>query len=251
MDSKKWNVKALLLCHLMMAILISTFLWPVTRIFWDGMDAAFFKMINGSLSLGKPWQLFWAFANHKLADWVEDVVILAFFALHIRRAAKGLRPRKGAELLFCALYIALIIYFVNRMLFRKYLEIPRESPTLVFDSSIRLSELIPWLRIKDDSPRCFPGDHATTAILFAASYFYYSGWKRGIFAAIYAAFLCMPRLITGAHWLSDVIIGSGSIALFFLSWAFCTPFHTWFIDRFEKLLMFVKKIPSRLYAARQ
>jgi membrane-associated phospholipid phosphatase len=33
----------------------------------------------------------------------------------------------------------------------------------------------------------------------------------------------MPRLITGAHWLSDVLVGSGGIVLFFLSIAFCTP----------------------------
>lgn len=237
---KRWNLKALLLCHIVIALLISTFLWPVTRVFWDWLDTAFFTSINHSLSWGKYWQIFWAMANHKLADWLEDAVILTFFIIHVRRAVKTLRPKRAAELIFCALYIAAIIYYVNRMLFRKCLQIPRASPTLVIDSSICLSDLIPWLSIKDGSPKCFPGDHATTAILFAASYFYYSGWRTGIYAILYAAFLCMPRLITGAHWLSDIIVGSGTITLFFLSWALCTPFHRWFVERIEKLFLLVR-----------
>jgi Kdo2-lipid A phosphotransferase len=245
-NDKKWNFKALFICHIVMAILISTFLWPATRVYWDNLDAAWFKSINGSLNWGRNWQIFWALANHKGADWIEDIVILTFFTIHIKKAVKQLRPRKAAELLFCIFYIALIIYFVNRMLFRKHLQIPRESPTLVFDSSIRLSELIPWLKIKDDSPKCFPGDHATTAILFAVSYLYYAGWRTGIFLALYAAFLCMPRMITGAHWLSDVIIGSGSIVLFFLSWALCTPFHSWFINQFERFIVFIGSLKKRL-----
>ena len=39
--------------------------------------------------------------------------------------------------------------------------------------------------------------------------------------------------ITGAHWLSDVIVGSGSIALICLSWLFCTPW-------FAKLIPFAE-----------
>jgi len=41
-------------------------------------------------------------------------------------------------------------------------------------------------------------------------------------------------LITGAHWLSDVLVGSGTITIVTLSWAFCTPLFTRFVDSCER-----------------
>lgn len=241
---KKWKWKTLLFCHVLVTVMLTTLFLPSTKGFWEVIDVAFFKFVNGSLE-GRPnWQVFWALANHKLADWVEDLCVLIFFFIYVKQAVRSLRPRKIAELLFCVLYIGAIIYFVNRMLFRENLSIPRLSPTLVVDSSVRLSEHIPWLHIKDDSSKSFPGDHGTTALLFAASFTYLAGWRLGILASLYAAFLCMPRLITGAHWFSDVIVGSGSITLLFLGWAFCTPlFQTCVngLERFFKACMNIKK----------
>ncbi len=230
------NLRKLFFWHLVIALLIGSFLWAPTRALWTQMDIAFFKWINGSLADRPWWQYFWALANHKLADWVEDIFILGFFFLYIRTVQKGLRLQKTAGLLFSILYIAAIIYFVNRLFFRKYCQIPRESPTLVVDGSVRLSEQISWLHVKDDSTKSFPGDHGTTALLFAASYFLLAGWRLGIWALFYGIFLCLPRLITGAHWLSDVIIGSGCITIFFLSWAFCTPLLQKCTHAIEKFL---------------
>ena len=240
--SKTWRFKILLLCHVIAALLFASLFWPLTKVYWEAVDIAFFKGINFTLRDHPYWQLFWAFANHKLADWIEDLCVLCFFVAYVRQAHRNLRKRKVAELLFCVLYIGAIIYFINRMLFRENLSIPRLSPTLVVDNSVRLSEEIPWMSIKDDSSKSFPGDHGTTALLFAASFTYLAGWRLGILASLYAAFLCMPRLITGAHWLSDVIVGSGTITIVFLSWAFCTPMFARFTDRCEQLFTWIGKL---------
>jgi membrane-associated phospholipid phosphatase len=233
--SKAWKFKTLLLCNVIGALLFTSLFWPVTKPFWDMIDIAFFKFINSTLRDHPHWQLFWAFANHKIADWVEDLCVLCFFIVYVSVGVKSMRKRKIAELLFCILYIAAILYFINRILFRENLDIPRLSPTLVIDDSVRLSEEIPWMSIKDDSSKSFPGDHATTALLFAASFTYLAGWRMGVLACIYAAFLCMPRLITGAHWLSDVIVGSGTITIICLSWAFCSPLFARFTAGCEKV----------------
>jgi Kdo2-lipid A phosphotransferase len=240
-----WKLKLLLLWHLVIALTITSFICPFTKIFWEKLDIAFFQFLNGSLEGHKYWQIFWALANHKMHDWLEDIVILCFFVIYIRNVHKQLRARKASELFFCIVYIAAIIYFINRILFRKFLHIPRQSPTLILDSCVRLSEEIPWLSIKDDSSKSFPGDHATTALLFAASFSYIAGWRFGILASLYAAFLCLPRLITGAHWLSDVIVGSGCITMFFLSWAFCTPFHLWITNKFKIFINFLTKTKQK------
>ena len=233
---RTWKLKLLLLCHVIAVLLFVSLFWPVTKGCWEVVDIAFFKAINGTLEASPRWQMFWALANHKLADWVEDLCVLGFFIAYVRSAHKSLRLRKIAELIFCVLFIAAIIYFVNQKLFRENLNIPRLSPTLVVEDCVRLSQEIPWMKIKDSSSKSFPGDHGTTAVLFAASFFYLARWRLGLFACLYAVFLCMPRLITGAHWLSDVIVGSGSITLFFLGLAFCTPLFNRFSQGCEHLL---------------
>lgn len=233
---KTWNIKQLMVFNFLIVIALWSLFSPMTKIFWETIDIAFFKVINGTLQGHPNWQLFWALANHKNADWIEDICVLVFFSFYVLQAAKGLRLRRVAELLFSLLYIALIIYCVNKTLFREYLEIPRLSPTLTVENSVRLSEEISWLSIKDDSAKSFPGDHGTTALLFAASFSYFAGRRLGLFASLYAVFLCLPRLITGAHWLSDVLVGSGCITLFFLSLAFCTPMGEWCIAQLERLL---------------
>lgn len=239
-----WNFKRLFFCHALAAILLISLFLPAAQGLWAVLDIPFFKWINSSLEGHPRWQIFWALANHKWADWIEDLCVLLFFVAYVRQASQGLRIRRIAELLICILYIAAILYFVNKTLFREHLKIPRLSPTLVVDSSFRLSEHLSWLKIKDDSSNSFPGDHATTAILFAAVLSYLSTWRLGLLASCYAAFLCMPRLITGAHWLSDVIVGSGAIALIFLSWLFCTPLFDKCTQSLERLFRKIFRIKS-------
>ncbi len=237
----KWRLKTLLLWHVIGALLIGSLFWPLTKVYWEKIDIAFFKMINSTLRDRPNWQLFWALANHKLADWVEDLCVLCFFFIYVRRAQKGFGLKRVTNLLFCIVYIGAVIYFVNRLLFREHLHFPRLSPTLVVEDSVRLSQEIPWMKIKDDSSKSFPGDHGTTALLFAASFSYLAGWRLGILASFYAVFLCMPRLITGAHWLSDVVVGSGTITVVFLSWAFCSPLFYQFTHRCQQLFRWISR----------
>lgn len=222
--SSGWHVKPLLLMHILIALGIATLFSPLTQGFWQAIDLFVFKSLNGTLDWGRPWQVFWALANHKLADWFEDLVILVVSAMYIKGAVKGQRLYRASQVVFLILYSALIIFFINKTIFREWVQILRDSPTLVVDSSIKLSDHISWLKIKDGSSKSFPGDHATTALLFGATFAYLGNRKMKIFALCYAAFLCLPRMILGAHWFSDVVIGSGSIVAFFLMWAFCTPF---------------------------
>ena len=225
--STRWNPKALILMHIMIAIGLCTLFSPITHGLWKHVDYFIFKTINGTLSWGKPWQVFWALANHRGADWLEDIVILFFSWMYIKTGPKEDRLYRTSQIIFLLLYSAFIIFFVNKTLLRDHLRILRDSPTLIIEQSIKLSDHISWLKIKDGSSKSFPGDHGTTALLFGIAFVYLGNRTIKICAGIYALFLCLPRMILGAHWFTDIAIGSGSIAFFFLMWAFCTPFaHT-------------------------
>ena len=222
--------------HLIGALLLVTFFLPGLSSLWERVDTSTFHLLNHSFVTRPNWQLFWACANHRLADWFEDLCILAFFIAAILKAPKSLKKRRSAEMLFIVLFIAATILLFNRLLCRDLLRLRRLSPTGVFDSPFLLSENVPWLNVKDISSKSFPGDHATTALLFGLSYCRFVGGRLGVAALIYACFLCLPRLMTGAHWLSDLVVGTGLLISFVWGIVFGTSFGEKCIAKLEKIL---------------
>lgn len=228
--SNPWRLKLLIFWNVLGILLFSTLFTPGIVKIWDYIDAPLFRFFNYFLRHSSSLRLFWAMANTRLADWFEDLCILGFYCAAVWKTKKEERPRKAAEFIFCVLLTACVILFINRLVCRDYLKLRRASPTLILSDSVYLADFISWIRVKTDSSKSFPSDHATTALMFACSYAYFvRGWL-GFLALVYGAFLCLPRLIVGAHWPSDIIVGSGCIVIFALSWVFCTPFANRCID---------------------
>lgn len=220
------NWKLLLYCHLAALLLLGSFFWLPTYAYWNILDTAFFKFLNGSLIDSPRWQLFWALLNHKTADWIEDVIFLFFCILAVTKTSSEFRLKRAAQFIFCILLAIPVIYLANRIICRELINVFRISPSLVITPCVRLSQEIPWMKIKDSTHSCFPGGHAVTLLFFATFYMFFAGRKLGYYAIGYAIFRCLPRLIVGAHWISDILVGSTTVVLLSLSWALCTPFHT-------------------------
>jgi len=227
-----WRWKLLILWHVLALALIQSLFTPV----WNGIDTYLFRALNAPLEHSHSLRLFWAAANHRLADWFEDLCILAFIIAAIWKAPKTERKRRGAEMIFGLFLVAATILVVNRFFCRDLMKLRRESPTLVLDQAVLLSDYITSFTVKVVSTKSLPGDHATTAILFATIYAYFVRGKLALLALIYGALLCLPRLAVGAHWPSDIFVGSGAIVFITLSWAFCTPFAKRSIEKIEKIL---------------
>lgn len=230
------NWKKLLVCHFIAALLLGSLFFPWTHQIWNYLDRVIFKSLNQTLHYHDAWKTFWALANHRYADWVQDIFILGFYSVSILRMPKFRRLSRASQFIFSVFYIAFTILLINRLLCRDFLELRRYSPTLTLEGSVRLSEEISWMDIKDETTKSFPGDHATSALLFATTYAFFSGKRLGIIAIFYGIFLCLPRLIAGAHWFSDIIVGTGSIVLLSFSWAFYTPLHIKGSMLIEKML---------------
>lgn len=235
------NVKKLLIPPLIVALLYVSWLNPWTRPLWDALDLKAFTFLNAWVHHSTFWQNFWAFTGHRIMDWIHDLLMLLFFFFNIYCATEALRKRKIAELIFSALFIAFVICLVNGMIFPEFIHASRKSPTMIDKSAFRLSSVIEWTKVKDHSRKSFPGDHATTAVLFACLIFHLMGKRAGWVAVFYAIFFCLPRLVAGAHWLTDNLIGSASIAVIATSLAFGTPFAYRCIDGIEKIITIRKK----------
>lgn len=243
-----WNWRKLLQCHVIVLVLSLSFFWPPTSYLWEWVNVSLFRLLNGSLAGHPDWQLFWALSNHPFADWVADVFFLGFFTAAILSFPKGERLKKCAHFLFCCLFAGAVLYFVNHMVFRRFVHIYHPSPTLVFpEDCFKLSHHIKWLKVKDAARQSFPGDHGTTALLFAGSYASIAPRRLKILGCLYALFLCMPRMVTGAHWFSDIVLGSGSIVTICLAWAFYSPFCARCTEAISRFLKGVGNIGRKIF----
>lgn len=228
------NYRTIFIPLFIVFLIFASWLNPLTRPYWDALDLKTFTFLNTWVQTNPFWQNFWAFTGHRAMDWIHDIVMLLFFFFNIKWSSELLKKRKIAEMIFSILFVALIICMVNGLFFPEFIHAPRKSPTMVDKTAFRLSSVIDWIKVKDHSRKSFPGDHATTAVLFACLIFHLMGKRAGVLATLYAIFFCLPRLITGAHWLTDNLIGSASIAIVATSLAFGTPFANWVISLIEK-----------------
>lgn len=218
-----WNIKSLLLLHFCLGVIILSWLFPVSRPIWDYIDQRCFMFLHKWIYTSTFWQNFWAIANHKRVDWLHDICMTSFFFYYIRKGGTTMRVKRIAELFISILCFFSVICLINKTLIPNFFCISRHSPSLIYEGAIRLSTKINWLYIKDHSRTCFPADHGTTAVLFVTTVFFLMGRKIGLIALIYGIIFCLPRLVVGAHYLSDILIGSSGIGLFALAWLYFTP----------------------------
>lgn len=221
----RWRLGPLLLCHVLAALILASWVWPASRQYWDQLDAAAFHLLNGSLGASAIWDSLWAVASIRVFDILVGAVLLT---LLIRQdwlfTAQQLRP---ALFTFIGL---LLVLLVIRLMFTKvatHLGWQHQSPSMYFVNAYHLSDRFPWLErvfeVKDRSSKSFPGDHASVLLIWGLFMALFArGAKLAVVAGITLLFM-LPRLVAGAHWLSDDFVGGLVIAILALGWGYCTP----------------------------
>lgn len=227
------NYKKLSFSFLFFTFIYLSWLIPLTRAVWDAFDTQGFLWLNSWITRSHLAQNFWGLMNHKLTDWLYDLVMLSFVLYYIFKPNGKAKKEKTLEIFICILYCVLVIVFVNRYLVSELIHVRRLSPSLVVDGATRLSSFIDWFKIKETHHACFPGDHGTTAILFSLIIFYSCGYRVGLCALAISTLFILPRIIVGAHWITDVAIGSFSISALSLA----LLFYTGLFERIKNKLM--------------
>ncbi len=59
----------------------------------------------------------------------------------------------------------------------------------------------------------------------------------GLLAALFAIFFTLPRLMSGAHWLTDDLVGAVSLGTLILAWLFATPLHALALNKIKSWVM--------------
>ena len=205
-------------CVLSVVYLASWFLEP-TRSLWMALDEKVFWALNASLEWGTWWQVVWAIANNRAVDMVAALSMIGLFAHFVLRKARD----RMDFFVAVGLMLTGLILVGNRI--SAGLPVERKSPTLLHPDALKLTQLVPWIPTKDASGDCFPGDHAMVLFICAGVITYYLPRAYAVSAWVLAVVFMIPRVVGGAHWLTDDLVGSAAVAGFVLSCALATPLH--------------------------
>jgi len=241
-----WNLKILAFLHVFGVLVFISWLLPDGLLAWRSIDIPAFYLLNGSLDgSADGWTQFWGLANLRQADLVALAIILigflapgiCFNPLQLRRALLGF--------IFFLLVLLVVREFLDALV--GGLGIVTPSPTLVLNEARLLSDIFPGWGAKDRSGASFPGDHATVLLLWAVYVLMYGRIWGGILTSLIAIMLMLPRLIGGAHWLSDNIVGGVFCVSLTIAWAVYTPlayrFTTFAQPYFDTLVFYVGRLP--------
>ncbi|MEM7143894.1 MAG: DUF368 domain-containing protein [Verrucomicrobiota bacterium] len=216
--------------------------------FWQTIDVATFEKLNGSLKESRPAQIFWALTNHRAFDLVMAALVGLVYFIFVITAPS---PEEKLERVKGGFYMAVCVVLGLQIFHFTLFYIDRDSPTLLpVDGAFRLSQLdyITW-EVKDGSRRCFPGDHATVLLTITAFMFAYAGWRFGLAVLLIAIFGTLPRIVGGAHWLTDVVVGGATIAIVTSAVALCTPLKKFGLALAHKPAVFLMTIVGKVIPA--
>ncbi|MBS0654935.1 MAG: phosphatase PAP2 family protein [Verrucomicrobia bacterium] len=248
--STRKNWRLFIFCHLAALLLFLSWMFPPTATLWQEFDVALFRWLNGSLSTSPLSQIFWALANVKITDLYGAFFMGTFSLIYVFEDGKESAQKRLAQFFYLCLWGEIGILALKELLFPFLVSIDflRDSPSLIFKDTIRLSEVAHWLKIKDHSHWSFPSDHAFIALQWAGFITFFCGWRYGTLACLSTIFFILPRLIAGAHWATDALLGSLPLALIVLAWAVATPLYPFSMKYLERFSAFLFRSVSTLYS---
>jgi len=212
-----------------LALFLSWYL-PVNHGAWFTLDSAIFHFFNHLLVESRAFLWLVAITNNRAFDACSllamGCVMLAFWL-----KADGPGRQRIVAIGLMMLLAALV---VNQLAQHLY-PVKRASPTLYFSNIWRVSDLLN-ISTKDASKDSFPGDHGMMLLIFSTIMLRYFGMKAFLIALIIFVVFAFPRVMIGAHWFSDIAVGSLSAVLIGLPWILLTSLSDGVISLLDRCL---------------
>jgi len=213
-----------------LALFLSWYL-PVNHGIWFGLDAAIFHFFNHQLVESNAFLWLGGITNNRAFDGCSLLAMGGLMLWFWLKEDKTGRRR----ILIIGLVMLLTAVIINQLA-QAFYPVKRASPTLFFDHIHRVSELLDFIPTKDASKDSFPGDHGMMLLIFSAIMFRYFGRAAGFIALIIFVVFAFPRVMIGAHWFTDIAVGSLSAVLIGLPWFLLTPLSDKLISLFDHYL---------------
>lgn len=226
----KTRLPLILLLNVVGFALFMSWYLPVNHGFWFPLDAAIFHFFNNGLVESRAFLWLVALTNNRAFDACSLIAMgCLMLSFWLREDHAGRR-----HILIIGLTMLLFAVVINQLA-QLLIPVKRESPTLFFSGIHRVSELLNF-PTKDASKDSFPGDHGMMLLIFSSIMLRYFGKKAFGIALIIFVVFAFPRVMIGAHWFTDIAVGSLSVALIGLPWCLMTPLSDKIISVFNRHL---------------
>lgn len=196
---------------------------PENHGFWFQIDKDLFYWFNTHLVTSKPLLWLLAITNFRAFDGVSLLAMGALY-LHFWRRETPVGRRRllaiGIAMLICAVVLNQLGHLIP---------VSHPSPTKFFPDVNHVSELT-GIPAKDASADSFPGDHGMMLMIFACFMLRYFSRRAFMLAVAIVLIFAAPRIMIGAHWFTDVVVGSLSIVLVGMSWCLMTPLSDFIVN---------------------
>ena len=247
--NQQWRLRPLLACNLLAVLLLLSWLWTPSRALWDQFDLQLFALLNEPVHSAGLWAKTWAIGSMRPVDLGVGVLMLGVM-LKANLVFSGAQVRKALYAFLATLTVMLLL----RVGFAELVKLmgwQRPSASLVVEGAARLTELFPaWEErwdMKDSATRSFPGDHASVLLIWALFMSFFARNWRWLLVWTMALVFMLPRLVAGAHWGSDALVGGVFLALLALAWSCFTPFaynaSEWLERVTQPLLQHLAELP--------
>ncbi|WPM85550.1 phosphatase PAP2 family protein [Apirhabdus apintestini] len=217
-----------LLNALGLALFFSWYL-PVNHGFWFPIDSALFHFFNAALSTNRTFLWFVAITNNRAFD-ACSLLCMGLLMLWFWRKAS---PHERRHIFIMGVVMLLSAVILNQI--GQALPVKRPSPTLTFTHINRVRDLLHF-PTKDASGDSFPGDHGMMLLIFCGFMLRYFGKTAFIIAVMIFLLFALPRIMIGAHWFTDVFVGSLAVVLVGLPWILMTPLSDRLINSLNRCL---------------
>lgn len=223
------NLPFILFFNLLGVALFLSWFLPANHGGWFTLDSAIFFFFNRHLATDPAFLHLVAITNNRAFDAISLLAMgLLYLYFYLKQDAAGRR-----RLVITGVVMLLTAVVLNQ--FGHLLPVKHPSPTLTFDNINRVSELT-GIPTKDASGDSFPGDHGMMLIIFSCFMLRYFGRGAFAIALLITLVFSLPRVMIGAHWFTDIAVGSLSVVLVGASWVLMTPCSDWIIERLNRLL---------------
>ncbi|HGM5559886.1 MAG: phosphatase PAP2 family protein [Serratia marcescens] len=223
------NLPFILFFNLLGVALFLSWFLPANHGGWFTLDSAIFFFFNRHLATDPAFLHLVAITNNRAFDVISLLAMgLLYLYFYLKQDAAGRR-----RLVITGVVMLLTAVVLNQL--GHLLPVKHPSPTLTFDNIYRVSELT-GIPTKDASSDSFPGDHGMMLIIFSCFMLRYFGRRAFAVALLITLLFSLPRVMIGAHWFTDIAVGSLSVVLVGASWVLMTPCSDWIVDRLNRLL---------------
>ncbi|AYA39765.1 phosphatase PAP2 family protein [Xenorhabdus nematophila] len=207
---------AIIVLNILGIALFFSWYLPENHGFWFYIDSSIFYFFNEKLLPNSKFALFVAIVNVRAFDIISLLCMGLLYYSAFRK-----QDYTGKRRLFMMGVVMLISAVIINQIGHQ-IPVSRPSPTLTFENVNRVGEMTSW-HTKDASKDSFPGDHGLMLLIFSSFILRYVSRRAFFIAILIMITFALPRIMAGAHWFTDIAVGSLSLTLVGMSWVLLTP----------------------------